>query len=72
MTRITAAKLTLALVGIGIFFTGVRLDNDVLRWIGIGCAAVAWTLRFVERGVRRRAEAAADAVAESVDQGPRR
>ncbi len=55
MTPVTIAKLLLAIVGVLIFFVGVRNDQDLLRWIGIGCAAVAWGLRFVERGQRRRA-----------------
>jgi hypothetical protein len=54
MTPVTMAKLGLAIVGVLIFLAGVRSDNDVARWVGIGCAAVAWTLRFLERGTRRR------------------
>jgi hypothetical protein len=54
MTPVTMAKLGLAIVGVLIFLAGVRTDNDIARWVGIACAAVAWTLRFVERGSRRR------------------
>jgi hypothetical protein len=71
MTPVTAAKLALALIGIGVFFLGVRLDQELLRWLGIGCAALAWTLRFVERGQRRRADAARAAAAAD-DQPPGR
>jgi hypothetical protein len=55
MTRVTQAKLGLALVGVVVFFAGVQTEQDLLRWIGIGFAAVAWLLRFVERGQRRAA-----------------
>ena len=48
------AKIALALVGVAVFFVGVRLESEPLRWTGIALAAVAWLLRFVEKGQRRR------------------
>jgi hypothetical protein len=54
MTRVTQAKIGLALIALGCFFVGVRVDSALWRWIGIGCAASAWSLRFVEKGQRRR------------------
>jgi uncharacterized oligopeptide transporter (OPT) family protein len=53
MSRVTIAKIALALIGVAVFFVGVRTESDVLRWIGIAFAAVAWLLRFVEKGQRR-------------------
>jgi Na+(H+)/acetate symporter ActP len=53
LSRVTIAKIALALIGVAVFFVGVRTESDVLRWIGIAFAAVAWMLRFVEKGQRR-------------------
>jgi hypothetical protein len=43
------AKLAIAGAGLAVFLTGVRLNNDLLRWIGIGLVAVAFLLRFLKR-----------------------
>jgi hypothetical protein len=43
------AKLVIAGAGLAVFFTGVRTENDLLRWIGIGLVAVAFLLRFLKR-----------------------
>ena len=53
LSRITIAKIALALVGVVVFFVGVRTESETLRWVGIALAAVAWLLRFVEKGQRR-------------------
>lgn len=49
MTRLTQAKVALALVGLALFGFGARVDNAWLRWAGIVVVAVAWFLRFVVR-----------------------
>jgi len=46
MDRMTVAKLALALAGVGSFAFGVRYDDTVVRWIGIGLVVVAFLLRF--------------------------
>lgn len=43
---VTKIKLALAIVGIILFATGVRLDHTVLRWIGIAFVAAAFLTRF--------------------------
>jgi hypothetical protein len=43
------AKLVIAGAGLAVFLTGVRTDNDTLRWVGIGLVAVAFLLRFLKR-----------------------
>ena len=50
MNRLVAAKMVLALVGAAIFAYGVRYDDAVVRWVGIGFIAVAFLARFVTRG----------------------
>jgi hypothetical protein len=49
VTERTIAKLVLAMAGIAVFFTGVRLDLGVVRWTGIGLVVAAFLLRFVGR-----------------------
>lgn len=48
-SSLTAAKLVTALVGIGLFGTGIRWDEPALRWAGIAMVALAWMLRFARR-----------------------
>ena len=57
MTERTTAKLVIAVVGVAVFLTGVRLELEVVRWIGIGLVAVAFLLRFIGR---KRGPAAQD------------
>lgn len=54
MTEQVIAKLVMAGAGIAIFLMGVRTQNDLLRWIGIGLVTVAFLLRFVGRRNRRQ------------------
>ena len=54
MSRWTQFKLAVAAVAVTVFFVGVKLDSEVVRWVGIGLAASAWLLRFKEKGARRR------------------
>ncbi|MBW7933606.1 MAG: hypothetical protein H3C62_08350 [Gemmatimonadaceae bacterium] len=46
MTPRTTIKLSLALAGLISFGAGIRFENNVFRWTGIGLVAVAWLLRF--------------------------
>lgn len=48
MTQVQVAKVVMALAGLAVFLTGVRLGQDLFRWIGIGLVAVAWLLRFLK------------------------
>lgn len=43
------AKLVIAVAGVLVFLTGVRLEFEPVRWIGIGLVAVAFLLRFIGR-----------------------
>ena len=47
MRSLPTIKLALAVLGLGSFFLGVRLGNEVIRWTGIGLVAAAVLLRFV-------------------------
>lgn len=49
MTERLTAKLVIAAVGVAVFLTGVRLEIELMRWIGIGLVAVAFLLRFIQR-----------------------
>ena len=49
MDRVTIAKVACALVGLAIFAYGIRTDNNVVRWVGIGLVIVAFLLRFVRK-----------------------
>ena len=51
MDRITVLKIALALAGVGIFAFGVRSDDTIFRWVGIGCVVAAFLLRFVKKRV---------------------
>jgi hypothetical protein len=53
MTALTKVKLALTLIGLTLFFYGVRVDDSRLRMIAIGFVAVASLLRFV-RGKTQR------------------
>ena len=53
MDRLTVAKIALALAGVGIFAYGIRSEDSVVRWIGIGLVIAAFLLRFV-RNARRK------------------
>lgn len=48
MTQVQVAKVVVALAGLAVFLTGVRLGQDLFRWIGIGLVAAAWLLRFLK------------------------
>jgi hypothetical protein len=46
LSKLSTAKLVLALVGILTFGAGIRWQNTSVRWAGIALVAVAWFLRF--------------------------
>ena len=46
MDRITVAKIALALAGVGMFAYGIRSEDNLVRWVGIGLVVVAFLLRF--------------------------
>lgn len=48
MTAVQVAKVVMAIAGLAVFLTGVRLNQDLFRWIGIGLVAAAWMLRFLK------------------------
>lgn len=48
MSLLTRIKLALALIGVVVFAAGVRLDDDRLRYTGIGFVVAAWITRFVK------------------------
>jgi hypothetical protein len=49
MDRLTLLKVAFAFAGIGLFAFGVRTDNNVVRWVGIGFVIVAFLLRFARK-----------------------
>lgn len=49
MDRLTLAKVALVIVGVGVFAFGVRSEETVIRWVGIGLVIVAFLLRFVKK-----------------------
>ena len=51
-TGLARIKLGLAIIAIILFAAGIRLDDARLRWIGIGCFAAAWLLRFFKPRAR--------------------
>jgi len=53
VTRFTQLKLAIALVGLIVWGYGQRVEDALLRWIGIAFLAVAVILRFLPRRLRR-------------------
>ena len=46
---IVRARMALLLVGVLAFMYSMREENEIARWVGIGCVVVALLLRFVGR-----------------------
>ena len=46
MDRVTVLKIALALAGVGLFAYGVRSEDTIVRWVGVGCVIAAFLLRF--------------------------
>jgi hypothetical protein len=53
MTVLSHLKLGLAFIGVVLFGYGVRVDHELLRWIGIGFLVAAALLRILERRRKR-------------------
>ena len=51
MDRVTVAKIAFALAGVGVFAYGIRAEDTVIRWVGIGFVVLAFLLRFVKKKV---------------------
>ena len=51
MDRITVLKIAFALAGVGLFAYGVRAEDSIIRWVGIGCVIAAFLLRFMKKRV---------------------
>jgi hypothetical protein len=49
MTQRTIAQLALLAVGLILWGYGARVDDEWLRWIGIGCFAAAVVLRLFKK-----------------------
>jgi len=48
VSTLTKAKLALTVMGLILFFGGVRYDNETLRLAAIVLVAIAWVMRFVK------------------------
>jgi hypothetical protein len=48
VNRVVTLKLALAVSGIIVIGIGIRLENPMYRWTGIGLVAAAWLTRFVK------------------------
>jgi hypothetical protein len=48
MSALSQLKLGLALIGLILFGYGMRVDDNRLRWMGMGFLAAATILRFVK------------------------
>jgi hypothetical protein len=46
---ILRVRLALLIVGIAAFAFAMRNENEIARWVGIGCVAIALVLRFLGR-----------------------
>jgi hypothetical protein len=51
MDRVTVLKIAFALAGVGLFAYGVRSEDTIVRWVGVGCVIAAFLLRFVKKRV---------------------
>jgi hypothetical protein len=49
MSPRSIAQLALLVVGVIIWGYGARVNDEYLRWIGIGCFAAAFVLRLLKR-----------------------
>ena len=49
LPRLTQLKLVMVVVGLLTFAWGLRVDDSMVRWVGIFIVAAAWVLRFWRR-----------------------
>jgi Na+(H+)/acetate symporter ActP len=52
MDRVTVAKIAFALAGVGTFAYGIRTEDTIIRWVGIGFVVLAFLLRFMRKQPR--------------------
>jgi hypothetical protein len=45
----TVAQLALLIIGLIVWGYGARVDDNRLRWIGIGCFGLAFVLRLLKK-----------------------
>ncbi|HEY4305618.1 MAG TPA: hypothetical protein VGM82_14185 [Gemmatimonadaceae bacterium] len=43
------AQLALLVIGVIVWGYGMRVNDERLRWIGVGCFAAAFLLRFLRK-----------------------
>ncbi len=46
---IVRVRIALLIVGVAAFMYALRNNDQIARWVGIGCVAIALFLRFVGR-----------------------
>lgn len=52
MTRLTQLKLGLAVIGLIVWIWGQRVDDQMIRWVGIAFLAASVLLRFLPKRLR--------------------
>jgi hypothetical protein len=45
----TIAQVALLVIGLIVWGYGTRVDDERLRWVGIGCFAAAFILRLIKK-----------------------
>jgi membrane protein implicated in regulation of membrane protease activity len=49
VTPLSAWRSTIAIVGVLVFLYGAKTENEIVRWVGVACLAIALVLRFLGR-----------------------
>jgi hypothetical protein len=52
MSPRTIAQVALLVIGLVVWGYAARVDDERLRWIGIGCFAAAFVLRLLKKRLR--------------------
>jgi membrane protein implicated in regulation of membrane protease activity len=42
-------RAAIAIVGVLVFLYGAKTENEMVRWVGVACLAIALVLRFLGR-----------------------
>ena len=53
MNRYLRYKVGLAVIGVLVLIWGLRIDDPMIRWIGIGLLAVSVLIRFIPKKLRQ-------------------
>jgi hypothetical protein len=61
VNRYTSVKIALAIIAVGVWGYGARVDDGRFRLAGMIILGVAFVLRFLPRDVRERLDGRADA-----------